>query len=93
MTGKKFIQCSKRRAIFKLTGMGLFGGLLGSTLSNRRANAVTLAHASWIHGHSMQIEYPDKITSEWRAGFYIRLDGRPGKPELVPFCCSHSCYC
>lgn len=39
---------------------------------------MALAHASWIHGHSMQIEHPDQITSIWRAGFYIRIIGNSG---------------
>ncbi|HEV2708149.1 MAG TPA: DUF6623 family protein [Pyrinomonadaceae bacterium] len=32
-----------------------------------------LAHAMWTHGHSLQIEYPDRIESVWRAGFFIRI--------------------
>ena len=32
-----------------------------------------LAHAMWTHGHSMQIEYPDRVESVWSAGFFIRV--------------------
>jgi hypothetical protein len=46
---------------------------------------MTLAHAMWIHGHSMQIEYPDKVAAIWRAGFYIRVDGKPGTKNWFHF--------
>jgi hypothetical protein len=32
----------------------------------------------WTHGHGVRIENPDQLASEWRAGFYVRLVGRPG---------------
>lgn len=32
-----------------------------------------LAHAMWTHGHSMQIEFPDRVESVLRAGFFIRV--------------------
>lgn len=35
-----------------------------------------LAHAMWVHGHSMQIEYLDRIDSVQRAGGYIRVEGK-----------------
>ena len=54
-----------RRAILKYTGLGLLGGVVGNTLTSRVAYAAPgLAQASWIHGHSMHIEYPDRIVSE-----------------------------
>lgn len=36
-----------------------------------------LAHAMWTHGHSMQIEYPDRLDLEKRMGFYIQVRGKP----------------
>lgn len=35
-----------------------------------------LAHAMWIHGHSIRVEYPDRMDATMRKGYYIRLDGR-----------------
>lgn len=35
-----------------------------------------LAHAMWIHGHSVQIEYPDRIVQEARRGYYVILKGK-----------------
>ncbi|TRT52779.1 MAG: hypothetical protein EWV85_15140 [Microcystis aeruginosa Ma_QC_C_20070703_M131] len=36
-----------------------------------------LARAMWVHGHSMQIEYPDRLDLEKRMGFYIQVRGKP----------------
>ena len=46
---------------------------------------MALAHAVWIHGHSMQIEHPDRVDSVRRAGFYIRIDGKPGRDNWFHF--------
>lgn len=44
-----------------------------------------LEKAMWSHGHSMVVEYPDRIASEWRAGFFIRVTGRPGTSNWFHF--------
>jgi hypothetical protein len=36
-----------------------------------------LAYAMWAHGHSMQIEYPDRIDLERRIGSFIQVRGKP----------------
>lgn len=71
-------QSTNRRNLIKYAGFGIFGGWVGKMLSARNsyAGAPRLAHAMWIHGHSMQIEYPSNIASTWRAGFYIRVEGK-----------------
>lgn len=46
---------------------------------------MALEKAMWAHGHSMVIEYPDRIQSEWRAGFYIRVVGRSGTTNWLHF--------
>jgi hypothetical protein len=33
----------------------------------------------------MHIEYPDRIASEWRAGFYIRISGKSGTENWFHF--------
>ncbi|HNW88417.1 MAG TPA: hypothetical protein PKN48_02070 [Bacteroidales bacterium] len=46
---------------------------------------MTLAKAMWAHGHSMVIEYPDRIKSEWKAGFFYRVVGKPGTTNWFHF--------
>ena len=46
---------------------------------------MALAHAMWIHGNTMQIEHPEHVDSVWRAGFYIRVDGKPGRDNWFHF--------
>ena len=46
---------------------------------------MALAHAMWVHGHNMQIEYPDRLESVWRAGMYIRVEGKPGLSNWFHF--------
>jgi len=46
---------------------------------------VALAHAMWTHGTSMQIEFPDRINSVWRAGFYTQVDGELGTENWFHF--------
>lgn len=35
-----------------------------------------IAHAMWIHGHSIRVEYPDRMDNTHRMGYYVRLDGQ-----------------
>ena len=44
-----------------------------------------LAQAMWTHGHSLQIEYPERIATEWRAGFYIEVTGKPNTQNWFHF--------
>jgi len=44
-----------------------------------------LEKAMWTHGHHLAVEYPDRIKSEWRAGFFIRLTGNPGTTNWLHF--------
>lgn len=79
MKSREPVQHSDRRSVLKFTGLGVLGGWIGNAFSPRAAHASpALAHASWIHGHSMQIEDPAAIQSVWRAGFYIRIEGKSG---------------
>lgn len=38
-----------------------------------------LAHAMWVHGHSVEIEYPERLSSQIRRGYYIQVRGKPFK--------------
>lgn len=44
-----------------------------------------LAHAMWVHGHNMQIEYSDRLDSIWRAGMFIRIEGKPSTKNWFHF--------
>lgn len=44
-----------------------------------------LSHAMWIHGHSMQIEFPDRVANVRRAGLYIQIDGKSGTTNWFHF--------
>lgn len=46
---------------------------------------MALAQAMWAHGHGMQIEVPGNIKSEWRAGFFIRVIGKPSTTNWFHF--------
>ncbi|MFC0003488.1 DUF6623 family protein [Micromonospora siamensis] len=46
---------------------------------------MALAQAMWAHGHSLAVEFPDRMRSEWRAGFFIRLIGRSGTTNWLHF--------
>jgi hypothetical protein len=76
------IHQANRREMLKLSGMGVLGGVAAGSLiatnAQAAAPAAKIAYASWIHGHSMQIEYPDRLVSQRRAGFSFTVEGKPG---------------
>ena len=47
--------------------------------------ARALKQAMWTHGHGMAIEVPDRIASTWRAGFFIRVVGKPNTTNWFHF--------
>jgi hypothetical protein len=80
------IQHTNRRTVLQITGLGILGGMVGNWFSPRTAQAVpAVAYTSWIHGHSMRIEYPERIASELRTGFCIQVDGKPGTENWFHF--------
>ncbi len=80
---------SNRRELLKLSSMGALGGLALSSLAAERANAEeeppNISYASWIHGHSMEIEYPDRIIWQVRKGYAYQLEGKPGTANWFHF--------
>ena len=46
---------------------------------------MALAHAMWVHGHNMQIEYSDRLNSIWRAGMFIRIEGKQSTKNWFHF--------
>jgi|LGVE01.1.fsa_nt_gb hypothetical protein len=51
----------------------------------KEVSKMALEHAMWAHGHSMHIEYPDRLNVVWRAGFYIRVEGELGTDNWFHF--------
>ena len=40
---------------------------------------------SWVHGSSMQIEYPNRVTSVRHTGPFVRIEGAEGQNTWVHF--------
>jgi hypothetical protein len=79
---------TNRRELLKLSGMGVLGGVAVQALTPQQVQAadpIRLAYASWIHGHSLQIEYPERVINVRRAGFSISLEGKPGSSNWFHF--------
>ena len=86
MEKKTDIQHTNRRTILQVTGLGILGGMVANWFSPRTAQAVpAVAYTFWIHGHSMRIEYPERIASKLRTGFCIRVEGKPGTDNWFHF--------
>lgn len=41
------------------------------------------SYTSWVHGSSMQVEYPNRITSVRHTGPFVRIEGSPGQNTWV----------
>jgi hypothetical protein len=80
---------TNRREMLKLSGMGVLGGAAANALTARKAQAepgvINISYASWIHGHSMQIEYPDRIPYQRRTGMSFDIEGLPGTDNWFHF--------
>ena len=46
---------------------------------------MALEQAMWAHGHGMAVEVPGNLKSEWRAGFFIRVVGKPNTTNWFHF--------
>jgi hypothetical protein len=75
--------------MLKLSGMGVIGGVTANALTSGKARAadgiIGISYASWIHGHSMQIEYPDRIAYQRRTGMSFDIEGKPGTDNWFHF--------
>ena len=83
------IRETNRREMLRLSGMGVLGGVAAGALTSTKvqaeAAAIKIAHAMWTHGHSMQIEYPDRVASQRRAGFGINVEGKSNTTNWFHF--------
>jgi len=80
---------TNRRDVLKLSGMGMLAGVAGSALTPGKAHAavedIDVVYASWIHGNSMEIEYPERIASQEHLGYYFKVEGNPGTANWFHF--------
>ena len=80
---------TNRREMLKLSGLGIIGGATVHALTSGKAGAadtgVGISYASWIHGHSMQIEFPDRVPYQRRTGMSFDIEGQPGTDNWFHF--------
>lgn len=57
------------------TRSGIGQGAIWKPLKVIGDMTMPLTHAMWTHGHSMTIEYPDRVSMLERRGYYIRVRG------------------
>lgn len=55
------------------------------TVRGVKVPASKLAQAMWIHGTSLQVEFPDRIARTWHAGFYTEIEGKPNTENWFHF--------
>lgn len=46
---------------------------------------MSIDHALWVHGHSAEIEYPDRVDSIVQKGYYVRVQGNPSTSNWLHF--------
>ncbi|MEN6425812.1 MAG: DUF6623 family protein [Phycisphaerales bacterium] len=89
MNEQALAQRTNRREMLKLSGMGMLAGVAANALTPAKAHAaaeaVDVVYASWIHGNSMEIEYPDRIASQRHIGYYFEIEGKPGLTNWFHF--------
>lgn len=89
MAEQRIKQHTSRRDLLRLSGMGALGGLALSAVTQQKALAQSgpfnISYASWIHGHSMEIEYPDRMVRAIRRGYAYEVEGRPGTTNWFHF--------
>ena len=89
MANEPIQRATSRRDVLRLSGAGALGGLVLSGAASQRALAqgdeFNISYASWIHGHSMEIEYPDRMASAIRRGYAYQVEGMPGTANWFHF--------
>lgn len=85
-----FTRKTNRREVLRFSGLGILGGAAVHALTPGQARAeegeaIGVSYASWIHGHSMQIEYPDRVPYQRRTGMSFDIEGNPGTDNWFHF--------
>ncbi len=79
---------TNRRDMLRLSGMGFLGATAVAALTSgpvQAAGEPGVSYASWIHGHSMQVEYPDRLVHLERDGWGTVVEGKPGTSNWFHF--------
>jgi hypothetical protein len=89
MNEQVLVRGTNRREMLRLSAMGALGGVVAGAMGSRKAQAAEtlplISYASWIHGHSMQIEYPDRLAEQHPMGFHMHVEGKPGTVNWFHF--------
>ncbi|MHC4517282.1 MAG: DUF6623 family protein [Planctomycetota bacterium] len=89
MADQRIEQPTNRRNLLRLSGAGALGALVLNGMTPQKALAqpqeFNIPYASWIHGHSMEIEYPDRMASAIRRGYAYQVEGKPGTTNWFHF--------
>jgi len=89
MNEQALVKGTNRREMLKLSGMGMFAGVAAHALAPAKvhaaAEAIDIVYASWIHGNSMEIEYPERIASQQHVGYHFEVEGNPGTSNWFHF--------
>ncbi len=80
---------TNRRDMLKWSGMGVLAGAATTVLTPGKARAADaeakILHASWIHGNTMEIEYPERIAFQEHVGYHFQIEGNPGTSNWFHF--------
>jgi len=80
---------TNRRDLLRLSGASALGGLVLNGMAPQKASAApedyNIPFASWIHGHSMEIEYPERMAAAIRRGYAYQVEGMPGTNNWFHF--------
>jgi hypothetical protein len=80
---------TNRREMLKWSGMGVLAGAATGVVTPGKVRAdaagAKILHASWIHGNTMAIEYPDRIAFQEHVGYHFEVEGNPGTSNWFHF--------
>jgi hypothetical protein len=89
MSEQHIERSTNRRDVLRLSGAGALGGLVLNAMAPQKASAApedyNIPFASWIHGHSMEIEYPERMAAAIRRGYAYQVEGMPGTNNWFHF--------
>ncbi|MCS6805667.1 MAG: hypothetical protein RMM98_14415 [Acidobacteriota bacterium] len=75
-----------RREVLKIGGGLVLGLGAGALIGHEPAvHAQPVTYASWIHGHTAHIEFPDRVRRITYLGFHVDIEPRAGSLNWVHF--------
>ncbi len=85
MTDQVTTSRSNRRELLKLSALGALGAALAPQQAQGAEAAPRISYASWIHGHSLRVEFPDDLVVQRPLGFHMLVEGKPGTVNWFHF--------